>query len=103
MADERRRLHEIVDQLPEKELGLACQLLDLLTRGREALQPAPANGHDEDTSDQAEASPETIRRLSQLTDAELLQLDAWLESDTEAARRFWRERFDEELPDHELS
>ena len=103
MADERSRLHEIVDQLPEQELGLACQLLELLARGRDALRPASANGYeDEDEPGLKEASAETIARLAQLTDAELLQLDEWLETDPEAARRFWRERFGEDLPGDEL-
>ena len=103
MGDERSRLHEIVDQLPEGELALAAQLLELLARGRDAHPVASTNGHDDDEEPgQKEASPGTIARLAQLTDAELLQLDEMLEEDIEAARLFWRERFGEELPDDEL-
>ena len=103
MGDERSRLHEIVDQLPEGELALARQLLELLARGRDALPTASTNGHDDDEEPgQKEASPGTLARLAQLTDAELLKLDEMLEADIDAARRFWRERFGEELPDAEL-
>ena len=103
MGDERSRLHEIVDQLPEDQLALASQLLELLARGPDALRAASTNGEDDDEEPgQKEASPGTIARLAQLTDVELLQLDEMLESDPEAARRFWRERFGEELPDTEL-
>ena len=104
MGEERSRLHEIVDQLPEGELALACQLLELLARGRDALPVASTDGHDDDVDEpgQKETSPETIARLAQLTDAELLQLDELLEADLEGARLFWRERFGEELPDDEL-
>jgi len=103
VGDERSRLHEIVDQLPESELALACQLLELLARGRGPLPAESANGHDDDEEPgQKEASPATIARLAQLTDAELLRLDELLEEDLEAARHFWRERFGEELPGDEL-
>jgi hypothetical protein len=103
VGDERSRLHEIVDQLPEHELALACQLLELLARGGDAHPAATSNGHDDDEEPgPQEASPATIARLAQLTDTELLHLDEMLDSDPGAARIFWRERFGEELPDHEL-
>ena len=110
-GDERSRLHEIVDRLPERELTLACQLLELLVYGGAALRaavaggPAIADGHDDDDDDEesaSDASPETIAKLAQLTDEELMRLDDLLESDHEGARQFWRERFGEELPDDDL-
>jgi hypothetical protein len=108
-GDERSRLHEIVDRLPEQELALACQLLELLAHGRDALRTgsidgAPtANGSEDDHDAAPDTSPETIARLAQLTDEELMRLDDLLESDREGARQFWRERFGEELPDDELA
>src|SRR4051812_10871102 len=38
VGDERSRLHEIVERLPEQELSLACQLLELLSHGSAALR-----------------------------------------------------------------
>ena len=110
-GDERIRLHEIVDRLPEEELALACQLLELLTHGSAALRQgapdgitAPDGQDDDDDEDDAPAtSPETLAKLSQLTDDELMRLDALLDSDREGARQFWRARFGEELPDDELA
>ena len=108
-GDERSRLHEIVDRLPEQELELACQLLELLAHGRDALRTgatdgAPAADGQADDDDEAPVtSPETIAKLAQLTDEELMRLDDLLESDREGARQFWRERFGEELPDDELA
>jgi len=108
-GDERSRLHEIVDRLPEHELGLACQLLELLAHGRDALRTGTPDGaiaaDGQDNADEDEApdtSPETIARLAKLTDEELMRLDDLLESDREGARQFWRERFGKELPDDEL-
>ena len=111
-GDERRRLHEIVERLPEQELALACQLLELLTHGSAALRrgtPAavlPQDGHDDDDDEDEDGgpatSPETLAKLAQLTDDELVRLDDLLESDREGARQFWRTRFGEELPDDEL-
>jgi hypothetical protein len=108
-GDERSRLHEIVDRLPEQELALACQLLELLTHGSAALragQPGgPMAANDADDEDEAAApdvSPETIAKLARLTDDELLRLDELLASDREEAGRFWRERFGEELPADDL-
>ena len=100
-GDERSRLHEIVDRLPEHELGLACQLLELLVHGRDALRTGTPDGADEDEA--PDTSPETIARLAQLTDEELMRLDDLLDSDREGARQFWRARFGEELPDDELA
>ena len=57
--------------------------------GDEVGSPAPA--------------PETIAKLTQLTDEELLRLDELLETDPAAARTFWRERFGEELEDESLT
>ena len=101
--DDRSRLHQIVDELAEDELPVARQLLELLARGLAATQPA-AEADDDDGGDEADegagdplSSPATIAKLAQLTDEELLRLDALLESDREAARQFWRERFGEEL------
>jgi hypothetical protein len=112
-GDERSRLHEIVDRLPEQELSLACQLLELLSHGSAALRagrpdavPVTDGVHDgDDDDDEAEASatsPETIAKLARLTDEELLRLDELLESDRESAKQFWRERFGEELAADEL-
>ena len=42
-----------------------------------------------------------LARLAELTDDELLRLDDLLETDREAARQFWRERFGEEMEDDE--
>ncbi|MFN8635140.1 MAG: hypothetical protein U0893_14905 [Chloroflexota bacterium] len=121
-GDDRSRLHEIVNEIPEADLPVARQLLELLARGL-AAPPRPAsprsdgaNGRegtpdathddedDEDSDDAAElsTSPETLARLAQLTDDELVQLDSLLESDRGAARQFWRERFGEDLPDDDL-
>ncbi|MCC7372762.1 MAG: hypothetical protein IT306_30400 [Chloroflexi bacterium] len=103
MADERRRLHELVDQLPGEELALAAQLLELLVHGRGGRGVALTNGHDDDEEPEAvDASAETVARLAQLTDEDLLRLDELLESDPEGARQFWRERFGEELPADDL-
>jgi hypothetical protein len=109
-GDERSRLHEIVDRLPEQELSLACQLLELLTHGSAALRagrPGGTSATDEDDDDEDEAaapatSPETIAKLAQLTDEELLRMDELLDSDREGAKQFWRQRFGEELADDEL-
>jgi hypothetical protein len=118
-SDERSRLHEIVDQLPKHTLGLALQLLELLTDGSASLRarqdgprtvvPLPADlqgpddEDDEDTAAEAPtASPATLEKLAQLTDDELIRLDDLLESDRDEARRFWRQRFGEELPDADL-
>ncbi len=107
MGDDRSRLHQIVDELPEDELSVARQLLELLARGRAA--PRSVDGVDEDDDDddeddgeQTTASPETIAKLAQLTDDELLHLDGLLATDREAARQFWRDRFGEDLSDDEL-
>ena len=109
-GDDRSRLHEIVDRLPEQELALACQLLELLTLGRDALRAGTpdgaltADGHAENGEEaELDTSPETIAKLAQLTNDELMRLDDLLESDREGARQFWRERFGEELPDDELA
>jgi hypothetical protein len=111
VVDERSRLHEIVDRLPEGELALARQLLELLARGRGARGAAAMNGHEDDEepgpraaspASSPEPSPETVSRLAQLTDDELLRLDELLEHDPDGARQFWRERFGEELPDADL-
>jgi hypothetical protein len=119
-SDQRSRLHEIVDRLPEHALGLALQLLELLTDGSSSLRarqdgaravvslPADLQGPDDDDDDEdidAEAptaSPATLEKLAQLTDDELIRLDDLLESDRDEARRFWRQRFGEELPDADL-
>jgi hypothetical protein len=111
-GDARSRLHEIVDQVPEQELALACQLLELLIHGGAALRAGlhdgtpPTDGrHDDDDDDDeaSAASPETIAKLAKLSDEELMRLDDLLESDREGARQFWRQRFGEELPDGELA
>jgi hypothetical protein len=108
-GDERSRLHEIVDRLPEQELSLACQLLELLTHGSGALRAVTAasmataeEGDDDDVDVTPASSPETITKLARLTDEELVRLDELLDSDREGARQFWRQRFGEELPDAEL-
>ena len=120
-GDDRSRLHEIVDGLSEEELPVARQLLELLARGLATSRPTVTNGTDEgaldalddlldgdadddddeatDDADDPLSSPATIAKLAQLTDDELLRLDVLLETDREAARRFWRERFGEELED----
>ena len=110
-GDERSRLHEIVDRLPEQELALACQLLELLTHGSAALRrgapdgATPTNGEDDDDTEEGApaTSPETLSKLAQLTDDELMRLDNLLDADREGARQFWRARFGEELPDDELA
>jgi hypothetical protein len=106
--DERSRLHQIVDELPDDELVVARQLLELLAKGlatpRGTALPN-ATDEDEDDDDVADgqlSSPETIAKLAQLSDEELLHLDDLLESDRDGARQFWRQRFGEELPDDEL-
>jgi hypothetical protein len=107
VGDDRSRLHQIVDELPEEELAVARQLLELLARGRVAPCPPDAvddhdDDDDEDEGEQTTASPETIAKLAQLTDDELLHLDELLATDREAARQFWRDRFGEDLADDEL-
>lgn len=108
--DERSRLHQIVDELREEELPIARQLLELLARGLATPRPTPSasdNGQDtgvdddDDEVDDPLSSPATIAKLAQLTDDELLRLDELLESDREAAKQFWRERFGEEMEDDE--
>ena len=119
-SDERSRLHEIVDRLPEHTLGLALQLLELLTDGSASLRarqdsprtvvplPADLQGPDDGADDGDTAaegptvSPATLEKLGQLTDDELIRLDDLLESDPDEARRFWRQRFGEELPEADL-
>jgi hypothetical protein len=110
-GDERSRLHQIIDELSEEELPVARHLLELLARGLASAEhraAAIANDDDdagEDDEDEDEAlgdplsSPEMLAKLAQLTDDELLRLDALLESDREGARLFWRERFGEEMDD----
>jgi hypothetical protein len=111
VGDDRSRLHQIVDELPEDELAVARQLLELLARGRATVAPRPADGasnddddedDDEEEEDQTTASPETIAKLAQLSDEELLRLDELLATDRDAARQFWRDRFGEDLADDEL-
>jgi hypothetical protein len=102
VGDERSRLHQIVDRLPDEEVELACQLLELLARGgRAALRPEEAAADADEAEDETDrsAAPETIAKLAQLDDDELLRLDELLETDREAAKQFWRERFGEELAD----
>jgi hypothetical protein len=112
-GDERSRLHQIVDELAEEELPIARQLLELLAKGLAAprVPTSPAVTADdvcddeddaEDAVGDAQTSAETLAKLAQLTDVELLRLDDLLESDREAAKQFWRERFGEELSDDEL-
>lgn len=113
-GDERSRLHEIVDRLPEAELSLACQLLELLMHGSAALRASRPGGTLSDPPegfgngagdgvDEAVTSSETIEKLAQLTDEELLRLDELLETDREEAKQFWRDRFGEELADDQFS
>ena len=113
-GDDRSRLHEIVDGLSADELPVARQLLELLARGLATTRPAATNGADDilaaddedDDEDEDEddalgslSSPATLEKLAQLSDEELLRLDALLATDRQAARLFWRERFGEELED----
>ena len=115
-ADERQRLHEMVDALADDELSVAVHLLELLAKGRAGLpgvELAAADDDDDDEDDGLEddgdevgspaPAPETIAKLTQLTDEELLRLDELLETDPAAARTFWRERFGEELEDESLT
>ena len=108
-GDERSRLHEIVERLPEQELSLACQLLELLTHGSAALRAGQEDGASpiaEDDDDEAmtpATSPETIAKLAQLTDDELLRLDELLDTDRAGAKQFWRARFGEDLADDEFA
>lgn len=109
--DDRSLLHQIVNELREEELPIARHLLELLARGLAAPRPTPAasddgqdNGvadDDDELADDPLSSPATIAKLAQLTDDELLRLDELLETDREAAKRFWRERFGEEMEDDE--
>jgi hypothetical protein len=113
--DDRSRLHQIIDELADEELSIARQLLELLARGL-AVPPlttttGSGNGQDhvievddddaDDTAADPLSSPAMLARLAELTDDELLRLDELLETDREAARRFWRERFGEEMEDDE--
>lgn len=107
-GDDRSRLHQIIDELSDDELPVARHLLELLARGlasREHRVAEIANDDDDGADDEDEAaddplsSPATLAKLAQLTDDELLRLDALLETDREAARQFWRDRFGEELDD----
>jgi hypothetical protein len=112
---ERTRLHEIVDALPDEDVSVARQLLELLAKGRAAPTAGggPARSGDvgldgsglEDDADDDDPPPsaETIAKLAQLNDDELLRLDDLLESDPAAAKVFWRERFGEELEDDGLT
>jgi hypothetical protein len=113
---ERTRLHEIVDALPDEDVSVARQLLELLAKGRAAPTAGggrPARSGDvgldgsglEDDADDDDPPPsaETIAKLAQLNDDELLRLDDLLESDPAAAKAFWRERFGEELEDDGLT
>lgn len=114
-GDDRRRLHEIVDGLPDEELSVARQLLELLAKGRNTspstgTEPdADEDDDDDDMEDDADEvggpapSPETIAKLAQLTDDELLRLDDLLETDPVGAKAFWRERFGEDLDDDGLT
>jgi hypothetical protein len=117
--DDRSRLHQIVDELSEEELPIARQLLELLARGLAVPRTTPlasGNGQDTGAADHDDgddgddgdeevidplSSPATIAKLAQLTDDELLRLDELLETDREAAKQFWRERFGEEMEDDE--
>jgi hypothetical protein len=116
-GDERNRLHEIVDALHDEELSVARQLLELLAKGRatptvthdgqDGLLDGTADVDDDDEEDEdaergPEPSPETIAKLTQLTDHELLHLDSLLQNDPAGARHLWRERFGEELEDEGL-
>jgi hypothetical protein len=108
-GDDRSRLHQIIDELSDEELPVARHLLELLSRGLalpEHRAAAIANDdddlgeddeEDEEAADDPLSSPEMLAKLAQLTDDELLRLDALLESDREGARQFWRERFGEEM------
>jgi hypothetical protein len=109
-GDDRSRLHQMIDELSDEELPVARHLLDLLSRGLASTEhraAAIANddddaGEDDDEGEVAEdplSSPEMLAKLAQLTDDELLRLDALLESDREGARQFWRERFGEDMDD----
>jgi hypothetical protein len=107
-GDDRGRLHQIVDDLSDDELPVARHLLELLARGLASPMHQVADIADDDAIDDGEedgaaddplSSPATLARLAELTDDELLRLDALLESDREAARQFWRERFGEEMDD----
>jgi hypothetical protein len=110
-GDDRSRLHQIIDELSDEEVPVARHLLELLARGLAATEHRVADianddddaSDDEDEDDEAAddplSSPATLAKLAQLTDDELLRLDALLESDRAAARQFWRERFGEELED----
>lgn len=112
-ANERSRLHEIVEALPDDELSVARQLLELLAKGRAASAAArdgvmvagsALDGADEDADGGGPvASADTIAKLAQLTDDELLRLDDLLETDPATAKQFWRERFGEELEDDGLA
>jgi len=117
-SDDRTCLHEIVDALPDDELSVARQLLELLAKGRARpmagsdvyVNPAEMGADDDDDQeDDADErgspvpSPETITKLAQLSDDELLRLDDLLESDPATAKTFWRERFGEELEDDSLT
>jgi hypothetical protein len=113
---ERTRLHEIVDALPDEDVSVARQLLELLAKGR-AAPTAGGAGHarsgdvgldgsgleNDADDDDPPPSAETIAKLAQLNDDELLRLDDLLESDPAAAKDFWRERFGEELEDDGLT
>ena len=104
-GDERSRLHEIVDELSEEELTVARQLLELLSRGLAAPrlhQAASEDQEDEGDEDEVVTSPETLAKLAQLTDEELIRLDGLLQTDRDSAKQFWRQRFGEELPDDDL-
>ena len=107
-GDDRSRLHQMIDELSDDELPVARHLLDLLARGlgspvhqvADIANDDDAGDDDEDdAADDPLSSPATLEKLAQLTDEELLRLDALLASDREAARLFWRERFGEELDD----
>lgn len=108
-GDDRSRLHQIIDELSDDELPVARHLLELLARGLASPmhQVAEIANDDDDADDDEEdeaaddplSSPATLAKLAQLTDDELLRLDALLESDREGARQFWRERFGEEMDD----
>lgn len=109
-GDDRSRLHQIIDELSDDELPVARHLLELLARGLASPlhQIADIANDDDDAGDDEPedeaaddplSSPATLAKLAQLTDEELLRLDELLETDREAARQFWRERFGEELDD----
>jgi hypothetical protein len=109
-GDDRSRLHQMIDELSDDELPVARHLLELLARGlaSPAHQVADIANDDDDAGDDGEedetvdsplSSPATLAKLAQLSDEELLRLDALLASDRAAAQQFWRERFGEELED----